>query len=424
MSIITDLRAREILDSRGHPTVEVDLSLASGVQARAAVPSGASTGAHEAVELRDQDQGRLQGKGVRQALQNISLELSDLLIGREASEQRRLDRAMCALDGTPHKSRLGANAILGVSLALAKASALDMGMPLYTYLGGVHAHHLPMPMMNILNGGAHAENNIDIQEFMVVPVGATSFSEALFMGVEVFHALKSLLREKSLACGVGDEGGFAPSLSGTRAALDLIVQAISKAGLTPGKDMALALDAAATEFYEKGSYHLKGEKKTLSSAELIDYYTDLTQEYPLVSLEDGMSEDDFDGWRALQEKLGPHLQIVGDDLFVTNATRLQKGITEKLANAILIKPNQIGTLTETLETIEMAHRAGFKSVISHRSGESEDTTIADLAIATNTGQIKTGAPSRGERVAKYNQLLRIEERLGDTALFVNPFREN
>ncbi len=422
MSALTDLHAREILDSRGNPTIEVEVSLESGVIARAAVPSGASTGRHEAVELRDEDQ-RLKGKGVQTAVRHVTLDLADLLMGRDSLDQRRLDQAMCLLDGTPNKSRLGANALLGVSLALAKASATELGMPLYTYLGGVNACRLPMPLINILNGGAHADNAIDIQEFMIVPVGAKTFSEALFWGVEVFHALQETLREKSLSCGVGDEGGFAPNLSQTTAALDLIMRAVEKCGLKPGEDVSIALDAAASEFYREGTYHLKGEGICFSAEKLVHYYASLVDSYPIVSLEDGMAEDDFEGWRLLQETLGDKIQIVGDDLFVTNKKRLEKGIDQKLANAILIKPNQIGTVTETLETIDKAHKAGFKCVISHRSGESEDTTISDLAVAVNAGQIKTGAPSRGERVAKYNELLRIEEALGETASFENPFHQ-
>jgi enolase len=420
MGAITDIVAREILDSRGYPTLEVDVHLESNVWGRAAVPSGASTGIHEAVELRD-NEARYGGKGVMRAVSHVNGELFTLLCGRDSLEQDRLDRAMVELDTTPAKSRLGANALLGVSLAIAKASASELGVPLYRYVGGLGAKRLPMPLMNILNGGAHADNPIDIQEFMVVPVGATSFRQALQMGAEVFHALKALLRTKSLGCGVGDEGGFAPALGGTRQALDLIIEAITLAGYKPGTEMALALDVAASELYKEGRYVFAGENATLTSQELVAYYEGLVDSYPIVSIEDGMAEDDFEGWAALTHALGEKIQLVGDDLFVTNPLRLKMGLEQNLANSILIKPNQIGTLSETLETVSMAQEHGFSCVMSHRSGESEDTTIADLAVATNCGQIKTGAPSRGERIAKYNRLLRIEEELGDRAHFYNPF---
>ena len=420
MGAITDIVAREILDSRGYPTLEVDVHLESNVWGRAAVPSGASTGIHEAVELRD-NEARYGGKGVMRAVSHVNGELFSLVCGRDSLEQDRLDRAMVELDTTPAKSRLGANALLGVSLAIAKASASELGVPLYRYVGGLGAKRLPMPLMNILNGGAHADNPIDIQEFMVVPVGATSFRQALQMGAEVFHALKALLRTKGLGCGVGDEGGFAPALGGTRQALDLIIEAITLAGYKPGTEMALALDVAASELYKEGRYVFAGENATLTSQELVAYYEGLVDSYPIVSIEDGMAEDDFAGWAALTRALGEKIQLVGDDLFVTNPLRLKMGLEQNLANSILIKPNQIGTLTETLETVSMAQEHGFSCVMSHRSGESEDTTIADLAVATNCGQIKTGAPSRGERIAKYNRLLRIEEELGDRSQFYNPF---
>ncbi|MCE2950758.1 MAG: phosphopyruvate hydratase [Alphaproteobacteria bacterium] len=420
MGAITDILAREILDSRGYPTLEVDVHLDSGVWGRAAVPSGASTGIHEAVELRDHEP-RYLGKGVMKAVRHVRGDLFSLLSGRESSEQDLLDRTMITLDGTANKGRLGANALLGVSLALAKASAAEFGLPLYRYVGGITAKRLPMPLMNILNGGAHADNPIDIQEFMVVPVGAGSFSEALQMGAEVFHSLKSILKQKGLGCGVGDEGGFAPNLADTKAALDLILEAIHTAGYTPGIQVCLALDVAASELYKDNAYYFEGEKRRLSPHELTRFYEELVAGYPIVSIEDGMAEDDFEGWADLTSALGDKIQLVGDDLFVTNKERLMLGFEQDMANAILIKPNQIGTLTETLETVSLAQSQGFACVMSHRSGESEDTTIADLAVATGCGQIKTGAPSRGERVAKYNRLLRIEEELGESAVFYTPF---
>ena len=421
MGAILDIVAREILDSRGYPTVEVDVHLESGAWARAAVPSGASTGSHEAVELRDGDNARFGGKGVLTAVNHVGNEVFSLLSGRESMDQDRLDAAMQELDGTPNMKRLGANALLGVSLALAKATATELGVPLYRYVGGLCARRLPMPLMNILNGGAHADNPIDVQEFMIVPVGAPSFSESLRMGAEVFHYLKSHLKQKGLGCGVGDEGGFAPQLTGTRQALDVIMEAIEGAGFKAGHDMALALDVAASELLHEGRYLFKGEGASFTSDELVEYYAQLVNNYPIVSIEDAMAEDDFDGWSSLTNALGDKIQLVGDDLFVTNPERLALGFERNMANAILIKPNQIGTLTQTLETITMAQLGGFACVMSHRSGESEDTTIADLAVAMNCGQIKTGAPSRGERVAKYNRLLRIEEELDDSALFVSPF---
>ncbi len=412
MSKIARVHARQILDSRGQPTVEVDVELMSGSIGRAAVPSGASTGAHEALELRDGDTGAYGGKGVLKAVANVEHELAHALVGREASQQATIDRMMIELDGTPTKSRFGANAILGCSLAIAKAAAAEAGQPLYRYIGGARAHVLPVPMMNILNGGAHADNNVDLQEFMVAPVGASSFAEALQAGSEVYQALKGVLRTEKLATGVGDEGGFAPNLGSNREALDVIMSAIAKAGYTAGKDIALALDPASTEFFKDGSYHLDGDGKVLSPAEMVDYWAALAEDFPIVSIEDGMAEDDWDGWKALTDRLGDRVQLVGDDLFVTNPARLREGIAKGVGNAILIKLNQIGTLTETLEAIDIAAGAGYAAMISHRSGETEDTTIADLAVATGAGQIKTGAPSRSERVAKYNQLLRIEELLG------------
>ncbi len=417
MSKIARVHARQILDSRGQPTVEVSVELSSGAIGVAAVPSGASTGAHEALEMRDGDASAYAGKGVLKAVANVEHELAHALVGKDATEQVTLDRVMIELDGTPTKSRFGANAILGCSLAIAKAAAVDAGLPLYRYIGGARAHRLPVPMMNILNGGAHADNNIDFQEFMVAPVGAGSFSEALRAGTEVYHALKGVLHADGLATGVGDEGGFAPNLASTRAALDVIVSAIEKAGYVPGKDVALALDVAATEFYTDGKYHLAGEGRSLSSDEMATYLAELADAYPIISIEDGMSEDDWDGWKRHTDTSGARVQLVGDDLFVTNPTRLRQGIERGVANAILIKVNQIGTLTETLDAIEIAAGAGYASMISHRSGETEDTTIADLAVATGAGQIKTGAPARSERVAKYNQLLRIEERLGPAASY-------
>jgi enolase len=417
MSKIARVHARQILDSRGQPTVEVEVELESGTVGRAAVPSGASTGAHEALELRDGDKGAFAGKGVLKAVANVEHEIARVLVGRDATDQSTVDRLMIELDGTPTKSSIGANAMLGCSLAVAVAAANDARLPLYRYIGGARAHKLPVPFMNILNGGAHADNNMDIQEFMVVPVGATSFAEALRAGAEVYTELKGVLRGRGLATGVGDEGGFAPNLASNREALDVIVEAITAAGYTPGKDVALALDVAATEFYKDGAYHLEGEGRSLSPAEMIDFLAELTDAYPVVSIEDGMSEDDWDGWKALTDRLGSRVQLVGDDLFVTNPVRLRDGISRGVANAILIKLNQIGTLTETLDAIDVAAGAGYAAMISHRSGETEDTTIADLAVATGAGQIKTGAPARSERVAKYNQLIRIEERLGPAATY-------
>ena len=418
MSAIAVIKAREILDSRGNPTVEVDVMLESGAVGRAAVPSGASTGEREALELRDGDRKRYLGKGVRKAVENVNRVLSRKLLGMEATAQADIDREMIALDGTPTKSKLGANAILGVSLAVAKAAASDAGMPLYRYLGGVNACELPVPMMNIVNGGAHADNNLDLQEFMIVPVGASTFSDALRMGAEVFHTLKGLLKKKGLSTAVGDEGGFAPNLGSNEEALALVVSAIEGAGYAPGREIGLAVDAAASEFYERGRYLLKGEKQAeRSSEDMIRYYEGLLRRYPILSIEDGLSEQDGKGWRLMTERLGGRVQLVGDDNFVTNPKIFAKGIADGIANAILIKLNQIGTLTETLETIEMAKQAGYASVVSHRSGETEDTTIADLAVGLNTGQIKTGSLSRTDRTAKYNRLLRIEEELGKAAIY-------
>ncbi|MHB8073619.1 phosphopyruvate hydratase [Desulfosporosinus fructosivorans] len=417
MSYITDVYAREILDSRGNPTVEVDVVLTDGIIGRAAVPSGASTGAFEAVELRDGDATRFMGKGVLKAVENVNLLISPEVEGMNPFDQPGLDRLLIDLDGTPNKGKLGANAILGVSLATAKAAAESLGLPLYQYLGGVNAKELPVPMMNILNGGQHADNNVDIQEFMVMPVGASSFAEGLRMGTEVYHSLKAVLKEKALATAVGDEGGFAPSLESNEDALLCIVDAIQRAGYIPGDDVALALDVAATEMYEDGVYNLVGEGVKKTSDEMIDYYEGLIERYPIVSIEDGLHEDDWEGWRKLTERLGDRIQLVGDDLFVTNPERLARGIKEKCANSILIKLNQIGTLTETLDAIEMAKRAGYTAVVSHRSGETEDVTLAHVAVAVNAGMIKTGAPARTERVAKYNELLRIEEELGESAVY-------
>jgi enolase len=418
---IVDINAREILDSRGNPTVEVDVLLKSGVMGRAAVPSGASTGTYEAVEKRDGDKRRYLGKGVLKAVEAVRGEIRTALLGKGAEDQSSIDRILIELDGTENKSRLGANAILGVSLAVAHAMARARKQPLYQFLGEGKAHLLPMPMMNLLNGGAHAESNVDFQEFMVIPVGAMSLSEAIRMGAEVFHSLKSILRTQGLTTSVGDEGGFAPDLPSTTAALDNLLMAIEAAGYRPGEEVMLALDVASSEFYKDGMYHLSGEGKKLSSNQLVDYYTDLVDSYPIVSIEDGMAEDDFEGWMLLTHTLGNKIQLVGDDLFVTNPQRLQQGIMEKMANAILIKLNQIGTLTETLATMNIAREAHFNCVMSHRSGETEDTTIADLAVATNCGQIKTGSLSRTDRTCKYNQLMRIEEELGERALFTNPF---
>jgi enolase len=417
MTEIIDIQAREILDSRGNPTIEVDVMLESGAFGRAAVPSGASTGAHEAVEKRDNDMKRYGGKGVRKAVQAVNTEIFDALIGYDASFQQEIDTTLINLDGTPNKSRLGANAILGVSLAVAKAAAEDHAMELYRYVGGVFAHTLPVPMMNIINGGAHADNPVDIQEFMIMPVGAQDMAHAIQMGSEIFHTLKKLLKAAKLNTNVGDEGGFAPALRSSKEALDFIMKAIDTAGYKAGKDVMLALDVAATELFKNGKYHLAGEGKVLSSDGMVDYLASLAKQYPIASIEDGMAEDDWNGWRNLTAAIGNTVQIVGDDLFVTNPDRLQRGIDQKSANAILIKVNQIGTLSETLQAIEMAKRAGFGIVLSHRSGETEDSTIADLAVATNAGQIKTGSLARSDRLAKYNQLLRIEENLGLDAVY-------
>ena len=407
--------AREILDSRGNPTVEVDVVTEDGSLGRAAVPSGASTGVHEAVELRDGDKARYGGKGVLTAVSNVTERIGPSLLGFDAADQAGIDDVLLELDATPNKAKLGANAILGTSLAVARAAADSSGLPLYRYLGGPNAHLLPVPMMNILNGGSHADSNVDIQEFMIAPIGAESFSEALRWGTEVYHTLKKVLKSKGLATGLGDEGGFAPNLGSNREALDLILEAIKEAGYTPGEQIALALDVAASEFYKDGSYTFEGKER--SAAEMTEYYAELVEAYPLVSIEDPLFEDDWAGWNAITEKLGDKVQIVGDDLFVTNPERLARGIEEGSANALLVKVNQIGSLTETLDAVEMAQRNGFKCMMSHRSGETEDVTIADLAVATNCGQIKTGAPARSERVAKYNQLLRIEEILDDAAVY-------
>jgi len=415
VSAIAFVDAREILDSRGNPTIEVDVVLDDGTVASAAVPSGASTGAFEAYELRDEDPKRYGGKGVLKAVEAVIDVLSEAIEGLDASEQRAIDTALIEADGTENKSKLGANSILGVSLAVARAAALSADLPLFRYLGGPNAHVLPVPMMNVINGGAHADTNVDIQEFMVLPIGAESYSEGLRWGVETYHALKSELKSKGFATGLGDEGGFAPNLANNRAALDLLMDAIAQAGFTPGKDIALGLDVAATEFFEKGSYRFEGRE--LSSGELVAYYSELVAGYPLITIEDPLSEDDWTGWEAITAELGSKVQIVGDDLFVTNPKRLADGIKRHAGNSILVKVNQIGSLTETLDAVAMAQRAGYTAVLSHRSGETEDTTIADLAVATNCGQIKTGAPARSERVAKYNQLLRIEEELGDAAVY-------
>jgi enolase len=418
MTAIIDIHGREILDSRGNPTVEVDVLLDDGSFGRAAVPSGASTGAHEAVELRDGDAARYLGKGVLKAVEAVNTEIRDLLIENfDAEDQRDIDLALIALDDTANKSRLGANALLGTSLAVAKAAGNARGLPLYSYLGGVSAHMLPVPMMNIINGGEHADNPIDIQEFMIMPVGADSIAEAVRWGAEVFHTLKKGLHQKGLATSVGDEGGFAPDLASTRAALDFIMESVTKAGFTPGEDIVLALDCAATEFFKNGRYEISGEGLSLSPDEMADYLAKLTADYPIRSIEDGMSEDDFAGWAALTAKIGDKVQLVGDDLFVTNPARLKDGIARGLANSLLVKVNQIGTLTETLAAVDMAHRARYTCVMSHRSGETEDATIADLAVATNCGQIKTGSLARSDRLAKYNQLIRIEEELGDSAVY-------
>ncbi|MEO7240178.1 MAG: phosphopyruvate hydratase [Sphingomicrobium sp.] len=415
MTAIVDIHARQILDSRGNPTVEVDVTLEDGSMGRAAVPSGASTGAHEAVEKRDGDKDRWGGKGVEQAVRAVNGAIADDIVGREAEDQPEIDAALIALDGTDNKGRLGANAILGVSLATAKAAAEALGLPLYRYVGGVSAHLLPVPMMNIVNGGAHADNGIDFQEFMVVPVGAPSFSEALRCGSEIFHALKAKLHAAGLATGVGDEGGFAPDLPSARAALDFILEAIASAGYTAGRDVLLALDCAATEFYRDGAYAMEGQK--LSSEAMVAFLAELTRDYPIASIEDGMAEDDMAGWKALTDRLGGSVQLVGDDLFVTNSARLADGIRDGIANSILVKVNQIGTLTETIAAVRLAQSSGYTAVISHRSGETEDATIADLAVALDCGQIKTGSLARSDRTAKYNQLLRIDEELGDAARY-------
>jgi enolase len=417
MTEIIDIEAREILDSRGNPTVEVDVTLEDGAQGRAAVPSGASTGAHEAVERRDGDKARYAGKGVRDAVAAVNGEIFDALSGFDARDQRRIDDLLLALDGTPNKSRIGANAILGVSLAVAKAAAASTGQPLYKYVGGVSARVLPTPMMNIINGGAHADNPIDIQEFMIMPTGASSFSDGLRMGAEIFHTLKKALQDAGHNTNVGDEGGFAPNLKSADEALTFIVKAGEKAGYRVGEDFHLALDVASTEFFKNGRYAMEGEGKTLEPGAMVDYLADLVARYPIVSIEDGCAEDDFEGWKLATERLGGKVQLVGDDLFVTNPKRLSMGIEKGLANSILVKVNQIGTLSETLDAVDMAHRAAYTAVMSHRSGETEDVTISDLAVATNCGQIKTGSLARGERTAKYNQLLRIEEELGPAAVW-------
>ena len=419
MSLIAKIQAREILDSRGNPTIEVDVWTETGNMGRAAVPSGASTGAHEAMELRDGDKKRYLGKGVQKAVENVNTTLNTELHGALVTEQAMIDKAMIALDVTPNKGNLGANAILGVSLAVARAAAAEAGLPLYRYVGGVNASVLPVPLMNILNGGAHADNKVDVQEFMIMPVGAKHFAEGLRMGTEVFHQLKSVLKKKGLSTNVGDEGGFAPDLPSNEDALKLVMQAIEQAGYRPGEDIVLALDCASTEFYnaEKKRYTLESTGDSLTSEEMVAMWADWAKRYPIVSIEDGMSEDDWDGWKKLTEAIGGRVQLVGDDLFVTNTARLSEGIGKGIANSILVKVNQIGTLTETIEAVEMAHRAGFTSIMSHRSGETEDSTIADLAVALNCGMIKTGSASRSDRIAKYNQLLRIEEQLGAAAYY-------
>ncbi|WP_066556441.1 phosphopyruvate hydratase [Croceicoccus bisphenolivorans] len=417
MTAIIDIHGREILDSRGNPTVEVDVLLEDGSMGRAAVPSGASTGAHEAVELRDGDKTRYLGKGVLKAVDAVNGEIGEALLGLDAEDQRDIDLAMIALDGTENKSRLGANAILGTSLAVAKAAANARGLPLYSYVGGVQAHVLPVPMMNIINGGEHADNPIDFQEFMIMPVGAESLADAVRWGAEIFHTLKKGLADKGLSTSVGDEGGFAPNLASTRAALDFVMESIEKAGFKPGDEIAIALDCASTEFFSDGRYDIAGEGLSLTGVEMADYLADLCAGYPIKSIEDGMAEDDFEGWKALTDKIGHKVQLVGDDLFVTNPKRLSMGIGEGLANSLLVKVNQIGTLTETLEAVSIAQRNGYTAVMSHRSGETEDSTIADLAVATNCGQIKTGSLARSDRLAKYNQLIRIEEELGGSAFY-------
>jgi len=417
VSIIEGILGREILDSRGNPTVEVEVELDSGVVGRAAVPSGASTGAFEAVELRDGDDGRYLGKGVIDAVDHVNGEITDALLGLDAVDQRDLDRILLEIDGTENKARLGANAILGASLAVAKAAAAELDLPLYRYVGGANACVLPVPMLNVINGGEHADNNVDLQEFMFMPVGAASFSEAVRWGAECYHTLKKVLGDRGLSTSIGDEGGFAPDLGSNEEAVTLLVEAIERAGRVPGDEIAVAMDAASTEFYVDGQYRLAGEGRSLSSAEFTDYLADLCDRYPIVSIEDGMAEEDWDGWATLTAKLGDRVQLVGDDLFVTNTERLARGIDIGVANSILVKVNQIGTLTETLEAVELADRHSYTSVMSHRSGETEDVTIADLAVATNCGQIKTGAPARSDRVAKYNQLLRIEEQLAECAVY-------
>jgi enolase len=417
MAIITEVYAREILDSRGNPTIEVEVCLDDGNAGRADVPSGASTGIHEAVELRDGNKKRFGGKGVLKAVENVNDIIADAIIGLDASRQTEIDELMCRLDGTKNKAKLGANAILGVSLAVAKAAANSAGLPLYQYIGGTNAHELPVPMMNILNGGQHADNNVDIQEFMVMPVGAKSFSEGLRMNVEIYHSLKDVLKKKGYNTGLGDEGGFAPNLKSNAEALDVILEAVKAAGYKAGKDVFLAIDVAASEFYKNGKYHMEAEGAAKSSAQMVAYLEGLAKKYPIISIEDGLAEDDWKGWAALTAKLGDKIQLVGDDIFVTNVERLEKGIKDGVANSILIKLNQIGTLTETLRAIEMAKKAGYTAVVSHRSGETEDTTMADVVVGVNAGQIKSGAPARTDRVAKYNQLLRIEEDLGPSATY-------
>lgn len=417
MTIISDVYAREVLDSRGNPTVEVEVYLESGAIGRAIVPSGASTGAHEAVELRDNDKDRYLGKGVLNAVKNVNETIAPEVIGMDALDQLGIDKLMIELDGTPNKGKLGANAILAVSMAVARAAADALDLPLYVYLGGFNAKQLPVPMMNIVNGGAHADNNVDVQEFMVLPVGAPTFKEALRVGAEIFHNLKSVLKAKGLNTAVGDEGGFAPNFTSNEDALSSIMEAIEKAGYKPGVDVLLGMDVASTEFFKDGKYHLEGEGKSYTPAEFVDLLSSWVDKYPIITIEDGCSEDDWEGWKLLTQKLGNKIQLVGDDLFVTNTERLEKGIKDGIGNSILIKVNQIGTLTETFDAIEMAKRAGYTAVISHRSGESEDSTIADIAVATNAGQIKTGAPSRTDRIAKYNQLLRIEDQLGELAQY-------
>ena len=417
MTVIEHIHAREVLDSRGNPTIEVEAFLSGGAVGRVIVPSGASTGEHEAVELRDDDPGRYLGKGVLTAVKNVQEKIAPEIIDLDALDQIYIDSLLCELDGTPNKGKLGANAILGVSLAIAKAAADSLGLPLYQYIGGANAHVMPVPMMNVLNGGKHADNNVDIQEFMIVPIGAESVTEAVRLGAEVFHSLKKILGGKGYTTSVGDEGGFAPNLKSNREALEVLIEAIEKAGYRPGDDIALALDVAASEIYQKDGYHLDAEGKVMSAEELIGYYEEIVEAFPIISIEDGLSENDWSGWKTMTDKLGSRIQIVGDDLFVTNTERLARGIEEGIANSILIKLNQIGTLSETLEAIEMARKAGYTSVISHRSGESEDVTIAHVAVAMNTGQIKTGSASRTDRVAKYNELMRIEEELAGASVY-------